>query len=43
MESVTSPTTILWLAFALGGAFGAVGSRTHFCTMGAVSDIINIG
>jgi len=43
MESAASPNTILWLAFALGGVFGAVGNRTHFCTMGAVSDIVNMG
>src|SRR3970040_1909861 len=30
-------------AFALVFVFGAVGNRTNFCTMGAVSDIVNIG
>jgi len=30
-------------AFALAFVFGAVGNRTHFCTMGAVSDWINMG
>jgi uncharacterized membrane protein YedE/YeeE len=43
METATSSSLILWLAFALGAVFGAVGNRTHFCTMGAVSDIVNIG
>ena len=43
METATSSSLILWLAFALGAVFGAVGNRTHFCTMGAVSDIMNIG
>jgi uncharacterized membrane protein YedE/YeeE len=43
METTSSPSTILWLAFALGAVFGAVGNRTHFCTMGAVSDIVNMG
>ena len=43
METAASPNTILWLAFALGVVFGAVGNRTHFCTMGAVSDIVNMG
>ena len=42
METAASPSTILWLAFALGAVFGAVGNRTHFCTMGAVSDIVNM-
>ena len=30
-------------AFALAFVFGAVGNKTHFCTMGAVSDWINMG
>lgn len=31
------------LGFALGVIFGAVAGKTNFCTMGAVSDWINIG
>jgi uncharacterized membrane protein YedE/YeeE len=31
------------LAFALGIAFGAVANKTNFCTMGAVSDWVNMG
>lgn len=27
----------------IGAAFGAVAARTNFCTMGAVSDIVNMG
>ncbi len=34
---------ILWAAFAVSLAFGAVLQKTHFCTMGALSDIVNIG
>jgi uncharacterized membrane protein YedE/YeeE len=34
---------VLWASFALAVVFGAVAQRTHFCTMGAVSDIVNIG
>ena len=30
-------------AFLLAFVFGAVGNRTNFCTMGAVSDWINVG
>jgi uncharacterized protein len=30
-------------AFALSFIFGAVGNKTHFCTMGAVSDWVNMG
>ena len=41
LPSLTSQ--LLWLAFGLGLAFGAIAQRTHFCTMGAVADIVNIG
>jgi uncharacterized membrane protein YedE/YeeE len=34
---------VLWAAFALAVAFGAIAQRTHFCTMGAVADIVNTG
>jgi uncharacterized protein len=34
---------VLWATFALTVAFGAIAQRTHFCTMGAVSDIVNMG
>jgi uncharacterized protein len=34
---------VLWAAFALAAIFGAIAQRTHFCTMGAVSDIVNMG
>ena len=36
-------TQVLWAAFALSVVFGAIAQRTHFCTMGAVSDIVNMG
>jgi uncharacterized membrane protein YedE/YeeE len=36
-------TQVLWASFALAMAFGAIAQRTHFCTMGAVADIVNIG
>lgn len=35
--------TVVWSTFALSFIFGAVLQRTHFCTMGALSDIVNIG
>ena len=35
--------SVLWAGLALGVAFGAVAQRTHFCTMGAVADIVNMG
>ena len=34
---------VLWASFALSVAFGAIAQRTHFCTMGAVADIVNMG
>lgn len=36
-------TTVLWCAFGLSVVFGAVAQRTHFCTMGAVADVVNMG
>jgi uncharacterized membrane protein YedE/YeeE len=33
---------VLWAAFALSALFGAIAQRTHFCTMGAVSDIVSM-
>ena len=34
---------VLWAAFAVAVAFGAIAQRTQFCTMGAVSDMVNMG
>jgi uncharacterized protein len=34
---------VLWASFLLSFVFGAVAQRTHFCTMGAVSDVVNMG
>ena len=36
-------TTVAWGGFALAFIFGAVGNKTNFCTMGAVSDVVNMG
>jgi uncharacterized protein len=36
-------TQVLWAAFLLSVLFGAISQRTHFCTMGAVSDAANMG
>lgn len=41
LQSLT--TQVLWAAFALALLFGAIAQRTHFCTMGAVSDVVNMG
>ena len=42
-EPIVAATTIAWIAFALGLVFGYAGNRANFCTMGAVSDIVNMG
>ena len=34
---------VTWLAFGLGALFGMTAQRTHFCTMGALTDIFNMG
>jgi len=34
---------VAWSGFFLAVIFGAVGSKVNFCTMGAVSDIVNMG
>ena len=34
---------VTWGAFLLAFVFGAVANRTNFCTMGAVSDWVNMG
>ncbi|MBC7415682.1 MAG: YeeE/YedE family protein [Herminiimonas sp.] len=36
-------TRVVWLVFALGILFGATAQRTHFCTMGALTDIVYMG
>ena len=42
-HALVSASTIVWLGFAIGAVFGASSQRTGFCTMGAVSDAVNIG
>lgn len=34
---------LLWGAFAIALVMGAVVNKTNFCTMGAVSDVVNMG
>src|SRR6187551_3188037 len=36
-------TRVLWAAFALSVVFGAIAQRTHFCTMGAIADVVHMG
>ncbi|MBL0123340.1 MAG: YeeE/YedE family protein [Betaproteobacteria bacterium] len=35
--------TVAWLSFAIAFVLGAISARTQFCTLGAVSDIVNMG
>ena len=35
-------TQVLWAAFIVSALFGVIAQRTHFCTMGAISDIFNM-
>jgi len=39
----TAQSTVLWAAFGIALVMGAVVNKTNFCTMGAVSDLVNIG
>ena len=34
---------VLWAFFVFSFAVGFISQRTHFCTMGAIADVINIG
>lgn len=34
---------VAWMGFALAFIFGYVANKTSFCTMGAVSDVVNMG
>ena len=36
-------TLVAWLAFVLAFVFGAVANRVNFCTMGAITDVVQIG
>ena len=34
---------VTWLSFGLGVVFGSTAQRSHFCTMGALTDVFNMG
>ena len=40
---VEAESILLWAAFALAIVLGAAANKTNFCTMGAVSDWVNMG
>ncbi|HUW50969.1 MAG TPA: YeeE/YedE family protein [Sulfuricella sp.] len=43
MTAANLATTIAWWGFGLGTVFGFIANKSNFCTMGAVSDIVNMG
>jgi uncharacterized membrane protein YedE/YeeE len=43
MDASVLIKTIVWWGFGLGIAFGFIANKTNFCTMGAVSDVVNMG
>ncbi len=42
-EVAALATRVLWVGFGLSVMFGAIAQRTHFCTMGAIADVVNMG
>lgn len=40
---VSAQNVFIWSGFAIAFVMGAVVNKTNFCTMGAVSDMVNIG
>lgn len=43
MDVAHLTSTIVWLGLALGVVFGFIANKSNFCTMGAVSDVVNMG
>ena len=43
MDDLSVKTLVGLAAFAAGLVFGAVVQRTHFCTMGAIADLVLFG
>jgi uncharacterized protein len=42
-EALSPATVVVWGGFVLAFIFGAVANMTNFCTMGAISDVVNMG
>lgn len=42
MDASTLTSTVVWAGLALGLVFGYIANRTNFCTMGAISDVVNM-
>lgn len=43
MDAAILTKTVVWSGFGLGLVFGFIANKTNFCTMGAVSDVVNMG
>lgn len=43
MDASILTKTVVWWGFGLGIIFGFIANKTNFCTMGAVSDVVNMG
>jgi uncharacterized membrane protein YedE/YeeE len=41
-EAVNPTSLVVWGGFILAFIFGAVANKTNFCTMGAISDVVNM-
>jgi uncharacterized membrane protein YedE/YeeE len=42
-EAISPATIVIWGGFLLAFVFGAIANKTNFCTMGAISDVVNMG
>ncbi len=43
MEELSNLHLVALLGFCIALVFGFVGNKTHFCSMGAISDVVNMG
>lgn len=43
MAASSLTSLIVWWGFGLGIVFGFIANKTNFCTMGAISDVVNMG
>ena len=43
MEELSNLHLVALLGFAIALVFGFVGNKTHYCSMGAISDMVNMG
>lgn len=41
-NTLNQAQVVAWMGFILGLIFGGVANKTNFCTMGAVSDVVNM-